>query len=79
VEYSSYDADAKLDELRAVDPRARLTKSSVYKNLTIPIRNESWVLFLGPFETRADAQAACPAFTKVLPGPSPCTAAQLDP
>ena len=77
VQNSSRDAQGKLGELRALDPRARLTKSSVYENLTVPIQNESWVLYLGPFETRADAEAACPTVNEVLP--ASCTAAQLDP
>ena len=77
MQNSSRDAQGKLGELRALDPRARLTKSSVYENLTVPIQNESWVLYLGPFETRADAEAACPTVNEVLP--ASCTAAQLDP
>lgn len=69
--------DDELAELRALDPRAGLTNSTLYERMTPVIKNESWVLFVGPFDSRADAQGACVNVNKVLP--ASCLPGQLDP
>ena len=71
------DPDTKLDELKKLDQRARLSKSTVYAAMEPPIPKESWLLYLGPFDDRADALAACKTVDEVLP--LSCAPGQLDP
>ena len=66
----------KLAKLRAIDERAGLVKSSAYPNVVPRIVNESWVLYLGPFDSEQEADAACVTFRKVHPD---CRPMQLDP
>ena len=77
---TSYDEAAKLAELRALDQRAGIVKSTVYANHDCPRSQvESWVLYLGPFDTQADANSGlrdvhARSIRTVL-----CRAVQLDP
>jgi hypothetical protein len=48
----------------------------VYDNVAPRIPVESWVLYLGPFDTQAEADAACETFRKAHPD---CRPMQLDP
>lgn len=73
---SIYDSVAELAKLQAVDKRAVLVSSDLYRQMTPSLPPGNVVLVLGPFDTRADAEAACPIFKKVQPG---CLAIQLDP
>ena len=69
--------DAKLAELKKLDQRAGLGRSTEYKTMTPSIPNESWLLFLGPFDDREEALAACATVNMVVP--KSCLAGQLDP
>lgn len=73
---SIYDPVAELAKLQAVDKRAGLVSSDLYPQMTPKTQTTNWVLFLGPFDSKADAEAACPTFKKVQPG---CLPIQLDP
>ena len=76
TEGTIYDPADKLAKLRALDARGGLAKNTVYPNITIPIQRESWLLYLGPFDTLADANAACNTIRRVHPD---CQGTQLDP
>ncbi len=71
-----YDPADKLAKLRALDPRGGLAKNTVYPRVGIPIQRESWLLYLGPFDSPTEANAACSTVRKVHPD---CVMAQLDP
>ena len=74
---SVYDPTAELAKLQKVDEKqAGLVSSSVYPNMTPKLQTTSWVLYLGPFGQKADAEAACQSFRKVQPS---CLVIQLDP
>lgn len=77
VDVSAYDENQKLAELKALDERARLVRSSQYENMTPKLKYESWVLYLGPYDSLEQAQAACPTVQKILP--KNCAAIQLEP
>jgi hypothetical protein len=76
TEGTIYDPADKLAKLRSLDARGGLAKNTVYPNITIPIQRESWLLYLGPFDTLADANAACNTIRRVHPD---CQGTQLDP
>ncbi len=76
VQGSVYDPADKLAKLKALDQGANIVKSTVYPNTVPRIQVESWVLYLGPFDTQADANTACGTVRKVHPD---CLVAQLDP
>lgn len=76
VQGSVYDQADKLEKLRDLDEDAGLVKSSVYPNVVPRMPVESWVLYLGPYDTQADANAACTTVRKIHPD---CLALQLDP
>ena len=73
---TSYDPADKLAKLQALDQRAGIVRSGDYKNSVPKFQVDSWVLYLGPFDTPADANAACVTFKKTHPD---CQAIQLDP
>lgn len=73
---STYDPQEKLAALRAVDDRAGIVSSRQYPNAVPRFQVESWVLYLGPVDSKADAEAACATFTTAHPF---CRAIQLDP
>lgn len=73
---TTYDPEEKLAALRAVDDRAGIVRSTVYPNAVPRLQTDSWVLYLGPVGSRAEAEAACTTFTKAHPF---CRAIQLDP
>ncbi len=76
TEGTIYDPAVKLAKLRALDQRGGLAKNTVYPGVGIPIQRESWLLYLGPFDTVADANAACSTIRQVHPD---CLATQLEP
>jgi hypothetical protein len=76
VQGSVYDPADKLAKLKALDESANIVKSTVYPNTVPRIQVESWMLYLGPFDTQADANTACAMVRKVHPD---CLVVQLDP
>ena len=76
VQGTVYDEEDKLTKLEALDERAGLVKSSVYPSMVPRLQTESWILYLGPFDTQAEASTACGTVLKVHPD---CRPAQLDP
>lgn len=73
---SIFDPADRLAKLQAVDKRAGIVSSDLYPQITLNLQATNWVLFIGPFDTRAEAEAACPTVKKVQPG---CLSIQLDP
>jgi hypothetical protein len=76
VQGTVYDEAEKLAELKALDDRAGLVNSTVYPTMVPRLQMESWILYLGPFDTQAEANTACVTVRKVHPD---CRAVQLDP
>ncbi|MGB7982127.1 MAG: fibronectin type III domain-containing protein [Candidatus Nanopelagicales bacterium] len=69
----------RLQELKALDNRARLEDSNAYSNIAFPSKDavESWVLHLGPHDTKTQADASCERVRKVVP--KNCVLLQLEP
>jgi hypothetical protein len=76
VEGTVYDEADKLAKLKALDERAGLVKSSVYPSMVPRLQTESWILYLGPFDTQQEASTACGTVLEVHPD---CRPVQLDP
>ena len=76
VQGTVYDEKDKLAKLAALDDRAGLVNSSIYPTMVPRLQVESWVLYLGPYDTQQDANTACATVRQVHPD---CRAAQLDP
>jgi uncharacterized membrane protein YgcG len=76
VQGTVYDEADKLAKLKALDERAGLVNSTVYPTMGPHLQVESWILYLGPYDTQQDANTACGTVRKVHPD---CRAAQLDP
>ena len=76
VQGTVYDQADKLAKLKALDERAGLVNSTVYPTMVPRLQTESWILYLGPFDTQQEASAACGTVRKVHPD---CRAVQLDP
>ncbi len=70
------DQQKRLSTLRSQQPNSGLVLSSAYPKAIIPIKNESWILYAGPFDTSQAALAACPAVKAAATG---CLVTQLDP
>jgi Fibronectin type III domain len=69
--------DDKLRELSELDKTARLVRSTQYPNMSPRLTMESWVLYLGPYASRSQADASCDIVRQVLP--TNCVPLQLDP
>ncbi|HET9648953.1 MAG TPA: hypothetical protein VFP34_12105, partial [Microlunatus sp.] len=70
------DGNARLAALRAQNVPAGLVQSTLYPNATPVIKSPSWILYSGPYDTPAQAQAACGAVRQASVS---CLTMQLQP
>lgn len=74
---SVFDPADRLAKLKDVDKRAGLVSSDLYPNITLRnLQSVNWVLFIGPLDTKEQAEEACDIVKKVQAG---CVALQLNP